>query len=57
VHCPTGLLPAGAQKFHILIDRTDLQSGSYAGKVEVTPVAAELAVDGKSRERDVTIEL
>lgn len=56
-HCPTGLLATGAEHFCLVVDRTDLQSGSYAAKVEVTPVATELAVDGKKPELDVTIEL
>lgn len=56
-HCPTGILAKGAEQFRLVVDRTNLQSGSYVAKVEVTPVAAELAVDGKIPERDVTIEL
>jgi hypothetical protein len=56
-HCPTGLLVSGAEKFHILIDRTDLQSGSYAGQVHVTPAVTGLADSSDTKPWNVTFEL
>jgi hypothetical protein len=54
-HCPTGLLVSGAEKFHILVDRTDLQSGSYAGQIHVMP--AGLADSSDTKPWNATIEL
>jgi hypothetical protein len=56
-HCPTGLLVSGAEKFHILVDRTNLQSGSYAGKVRVTPATSGIADSSDPEPRNVTIDL
>jgi hypothetical protein len=56
-HCPTGLLVSGADKFHILVDRTDLASGSYAGQVHVMPAPAGLADSSDTKPWNVTIEL
>lgn len=56
-HCPTGLLVSGAEKFHILVNRTNLQSGSYAGEVLVTPTATGMADKDDTKPQNVTIEL
>ena len=53
---PTGLLATGAEKFHLVVNRKNLQSGSYAAKAEVTPMATG-ADDGDKQTLDVTIEL
>lgn len=52
----TGLLATGAEKFHLVVNRKNLQSGSYAAKAEVTPMATG-ADDGDKQTLDVTIEL
>jgi hypothetical protein len=56
-HCPTGLLVSGAEKFHILVDRTDLPSGSYAGQLHVMPAATGSADSSDTEPWNVTIEL
>ncbi len=55
-HCPTGLLAHGAEKFHVLVDRVNLPSGSYIAKAQVTPMADD-ADDADKIPMDVTIEL
>jgi hypothetical protein len=55
--CPAGVLPAGTEQFRLVVDRTNLQSGSYAGKAEVTPLPAAMADAGDKQVMDVSIEL
>ncbi|RDH76012.1 hypothetical protein DVS77_23300 [Mycolicibacterium moriokaense] len=54
--CPTGLLAAGSEKFHVVVDRTNLQSGSYVASAVVTPVTED-ADDADKITMDVTIDL
>jgi hypothetical protein len=55
-HCPTGLLLSGAEKFHLVVNRTDLQSGSYVATAVVTPMT-NAADNADKIPVDVTIEL
>ncbi len=55
-HCPTGLLANGAEKFHVLVHRANLQSGSYSAPAKVTPLADD-ADEADKIPMDVTIEL
>jgi hypothetical protein len=55
--CPAGILPAGTEQFRLVVDRTDLQSGSYAGTAEVTPLPADQADDADKQVVNVSIEL
>jgi len=55
--CPAGVLPAGTEQFRLVVDRTNLQSGAYAGKAEVTPLPAPMADACDKLVMDVSIEL
>lgn len=55
-HCPTGLLAAGAEKFHLVVNRRNLQSGSYVASAVVTPMADD-ADEADKMTMDVTIDL
>lgn len=55
-HCPTGLLASGAEMFHVLVNRANLQSGSYSATAQVTPLADD-ADEADKIPMDVTIEL
>jgi hypothetical protein len=55
-HCPTGLLATGAEKFRVLVNRTNLQSGSYVASAVVTPMADD-ADEADKVTMDVTIDL
>jgi hypothetical protein len=55
-HCPTGLLATGAEKFHVLVNRTNLQSGSYVAPAVMKPMA-DGADDADNVPVVVTIDL